>query len=185
MPVINVTLVEDYDEATRQKLSQQLVNIVGSITGAGPEGVSVEIGKFADTNLAHANQREISAITSASTLVRLYLTTMESRDLDKAKGFLAKDFQMTFPGGVTFRTPEELAAWGKSRYRFVEKNYECFDEIPIDTGAIVYCFGTLSGAMPDGTRFNGIRFIDRFVVSGDKLIDQQVWNDLAETLVSE
>ncbi|EDZ42034.1 4-oxalocrotonate tautomerase [Rhodobacteraceae bacterium HTCC2083] len=47
--------------------------------------------------------------------------------------------------------------------------------------AIVYCRGTLSGEWPDGTTFTGIRFIDRFEVVGDKLTQQDVWNDIAET----
>ena len=34
----------------------------------------------------------------------------------------------------------------------------------------------------DGKPYAGIRFIDRFTVRNDKLVDQQVWNDLAEVV---
>jgi hypothetical protein len=43
-------------------------------------------------------------------------------------------------------------------------------------------FGTLYGEWPDGSAFEGIRFIDRFEVRGGKLTDHKVWNDLGEEL---
>jgi hypothetical protein len=44
----------------------------------------------------------------------------------------------------------------------------------------VYCHGTLQGQWPDGSAFEGIRFIDRFLVQAGRLVRQDVWNDLAE-----
>ncbi len=38
----------------------------------------------------------------------------------------------------------------------------------------------LAGEWPDGTPFDGIRFIDRFELADGKLARQEVWNDLAE-----
>jgi hypothetical protein len=38
------------------------------------------------------------------------------------------------------------------------------------------------GELPDGTPYSGIRFIDRFTVRDGKLVDQNVWNDMGETL---
>ena len=49
-----------------------------------------------------------------------------------------------------------------------------------DDVRLVYCFGTLSGEWLDGTSFEGIRFIDRFEVVGDKISRQDVWNDMGE-----
>ncbi len=88
---------------------------------------------------------------------------------------------MTFPGGAVFRHPEALVDWAKGRYHSVAKTYERFDEVTgNDDGAVVYCFGTLHGEWLDGTTFDGIRFIDRFVVKNGRIVNQQVWNDLAE-----
>ena len=117
----------------------------------------------------------------ASDIVRSYLSAMEARDLNAARAYLADGFTMVFPGGVTFRTPEELTIWAKPRYNFVKKTYDRFDEALNDDGVVVYCYGTLYGEFPDGTPFSGIRFIDRFTVADGKLLDQQVWNDLAES----
>jgi len=121
---------------------------------------------------------------AASTVVRSFLSTMESRDLERARHYLSPEFQMTFPGNACFSELEELVAWGKSRYRAIAKSYTRFDEIGDGEDAIVYCFGRLSGVLPDGTNFDGIRFIDRFTVRDGKLLDQQVWNDMAEYLGS-
>jgi len=120
-------------------------------------------------------------MSAAAELVRRYLAAMEARDLDAAQQCLAGGFTMTFPGGARFGTPAELAAWGARRYRHVGKRYERFDVAAADDGEVVYCFGTLHGERLDGTPFDGIRFIDRFTVRDGKLIDQLVWNDLAET----
>ncbi len=117
-------------------------------------------------------------VASATETVRAFLAAMEARDLDDARAFLAEDFQMTFPGNAQFRALEELVAWGGKRYRFVRKTYEGFDECFGEQGVVVYCFGTLSGEWPDGRPFEGIRFIDRFLVEGGKLVDQRVWNDI-------
>jgi len=110
--------------------------------------------------------------------VREYLGAMERRDLAKAKSFLAPGFHMLFPGGKRFDTLEQLVESAKGRYRSAKKTYERFD--PFDGG--VYCFGTLHGELLDGTPYSGVRFIDRFTVRDGKLVDQMVWNDMAEVL---
>lgn len=125
----------------------------------------------------------------ACELVQRYLALMEERDLERAQSMLAPGFRMQFPGPVTFTSLHQLIEWARPRYRFVRKAYERFDETSggaasasIEGGVevVVYCYGTLAGEWPDGRTFDGIRFIDRFTVRGGLLIDQTVWNDLAE-----
>lgn len=108
-------------------------------------------------------------------LVRKYLGAMERRDLAAARECLAPGFGMIFPGGRRLDSLEALVEFAKHRYRSARKTYERFDT----AGDVVYCFGTLSGELLDGSPYQGIRFIDRFTVRGDKLVDQQVWNDMA------
>ena len=121
-----------------------------------------------------------SGPSTASNIVRAYLAAMAARDLETAGSFLAEDFKMTFPGDVCFTTPKQLAAWGSERYRFVKKSYDGFDEMQCDGKIVIYCYGTLNGEWPDGKPFSGVRFIDRFEVKDKLLLDQRVWNDLAE-----
>jgi len=126
---------------------------------------------------------------TGSETVRDFLTAMQARDLPRANKMLGEGFAMMFPGGVIFASLDELVAWGRERYRFVGKTYERFDELPdgsgvgsgSESGSVVYCYGTLHGEWPDGTAFEGIRFIDRFEVRDGLLRDQKVWNDLAES----
>ncbi len=119
--------------------------------------------------------------TTASHIVRTYLETMEARDLDRARAMQAPGFWMQFPGGWRFTELSELIAWATTRYKTCAKRYERFDEVAAGEDAIVYCFGTLFGIGHDGKPFEGIRFIDRFTVRDGRLVDQRVWNDLAET----
>lgn len=117
-------------------------------------------------------------MNKAEQVVREYLAAMERRDLAAAKAFLAPGFFMVFPGGARFDSLEQLVQSAKSRYRSARKTYERFDAF--DGG--VYCFGTLYGELLDGTPYSGVRFIDRFTVRDGKLVDQMVWNDMAEVL---
>ena len=117
-------------------------------------------------------------MSKAERVVRDYLAAMERRDLAAANAFLAPGFFMLFPGGARFDSLEKLVESAKGRYRSAKKTYERFD--PFDGG--VYCFGTLYGELLDGTAYSGVRFIDRFTVRDGKLVDQMVWNDMAEVL---
>jgi hypothetical protein len=117
--------------------------------------------------------------------VRTFLRAVELRDLDRAQSMLTAGFRMTFPGGRTFAGLEELVGWARQRYRFARKTYERFDEAPGDGGVAVYCYGTLTGEWLDGAPFSGIRFVDRFTVRDGQLVDQRVWNDLAEARAEE
>lgn len=122
-------------------------------------------------------------MSTATDCVRRFLSLMEQRQRNSAAAMLAPGFKMTFPGAAQFSTLEALVAWGAQRYISVGKRYERFDELadPLNPAQhIVYCFGTLHGQWLDSTPFDGIRFIDRFVVADGLLIDQRVWNDLAE-----
>ena len=110
--------------------------------------------------------------------VRAYLDAMERRDLAAAKSFLAPGFSMVFPGNKRFDTLEQLVESAKGRYRSARKTYERYEA----AGDAVYCYGTLHGELLDGSPYSGIRFIDRFTVRGGKLVDQNVWNDMAEVL---
>lgn len=182
MPVIRVTLIEGYPDETRQRLGQALTNAVRSTIAAPLDGIIIAIEELKPANYMRGGQSRIpgSPLPDPAGRVREFLETMEARDLDKAKSFLTPEFKMTFPGAVEFSRLEDLVAWAKPRYRFVRKTYERFDTCAGDNGGIVYCYGTLAGEWPDGEAFAGIRFIDRFELTGELISRQMVWNDLAE-----
>ncbi|MCC5868538.1 MAG: nuclear transport factor 2 family protein [Gammaproteobacteria bacterium] len=113
-------------------------------------------------------------------IVRDYLAAMEARDLERAGALLDAEFKMCFPGGICLTRLADLQAWAATRYRFVNKRYEGFDTLDKGERAIVYCRGVFNGEALDGTPIRDVRFIDRFELRHGRLIDQQVWNDLAE-----
>ena len=116
----------------------------------------------------------------AEILADRFLEAMGRRDFAAAETFLAPGFTMTFPGGRRFTRLAELSEFAQSRYRFVRKRIEAFETVPGEGAQQVWVLGTLEGEWPDGTPFDGIRFVDRFTVRGDRLVEQRVWNDLAE-----
>lgn len=119
-------------------------------------------------------------LQNAINLVKNFLSAMENRNLILAKSFLGDNFKLIFPKNQIFFSLEEVIFWGQKRYNWVKKNYDHFDSLITKNTIIVYCYGTLYGEWLNGNRFSEIRFIDRFTIKDGKLLDQLVWNDLAE-----
>ncbi len=182
MPVVQITLIDGYDAATKARLHQALTAAVRTTIGAPLDGITVMIQETGPENYARGGVPRTPGTppTPAADLVRDFLGEMQRRDLEAARAFLAPDFMMTFPGDVRLKRLEDLVAFGETRYRRVWKTFAGFDEVPGIDEAVVYCHGTLAGEWPDGTSFDGIRFIDRFVVREGKIAGQWVWNDLGE-----
>lgn len=184
MPLIRVTLIEGYDEAVRGRLLEGYSAVTRTVLEAIPDGITAVIEEVKASNYRRGNQRKSPKAPppAPEQIVRDFLAAMERRDLAAASAYLAEDFNMTFPGGATFRKLDELVAWAKPRYRKIAKTFDHFDTVPGLHFATVYCSGTLSGEWPDGQTFDGIRFIDRFTVRGGLLLDQAVWNDLSAVM---
>jgi hypothetical protein len=87
---------------------------------------------------------------------------------------LGDGFQMVLPGTDPMAKLSELIEWSKGRCRFVKKTHDGFDDMHSGGVAVVYARGTLYGEWMDGTPFEGIRFINRFEISGDKIVRQDV-----------
>ncbi|MBU2357650.1 MAG: nuclear transport factor 2 family protein [Alphaproteobacteria bacterium] len=183
MPVIELHVMQGYDDAAKSRLCAALSDAVRLVVPAPKEAVTVMIHDLAPAGYMRGGQHRAPAasLPDPVTIVRTYLDAMESRDLDTARSQLAADFTMTFPGTAPMTDVQELIDWAATRYRFVTKSYAGIEALQsAGTAAVVYCRGTLSGAWPDGTPFAGIRFIDRFEVTAGLITRQEVWNDIAE-----
>lgn len=181
MPVVEAHLISGYDAGEKARLGRALTAAVQSVIPAAPEAITVILHDLPATDYFRGAETRspAPALPDPAAIVRAFLAAMEARDLAAAGGVLADGFTMTFPGNMRMTTLAELVAWAKPRYRFVRKSYEAFEAVP-GQPAIVWCFGTLSGEWPDGAAFDGIRFVDRFEVTGGLLSRQDVWNDIAE-----
>src|SRR5690606_31133568 len=116
-------------------------------------------------------------------IVRVYLETHIIPDPDAAARYVAPNFELTFTGGRKFNTPTGATGFNARRYKWVKKKMERFETVAGEDETIVYSLGTLYGEWPDGTPFEGNRYIDRFVVRDGLIVSQDVWNDSAERLL--
>jgi ketosteroid isomerase-like protein len=118
----------------------------------------------------------------ATDIARNFLDLFSRRDLAGAATLLAPGFAMTWPGGARFTSFEELAAWGKGRYRAVRNVYDAFEEAPVAGGTAVFVIGTLEGELGDGTPFQDVRFAERLLVRDGKIASLDVWSDMTDAL---
>ncbi|KPF99711.1 hypothetical protein IP86_08755 [Rhodopseudomonas sp. AAP120] len=122
---------------------------------------------------------------AAAALVERFLVASMIPDPETAATFMAADVAITFTGGRKFSHPRDATAFNAMRYKWVKKKMERTDVAPGDGETVVYNTGTLYGEWPDGTPFEGNRYVDRFVVRGGKIVKMDVWNDSAERLLTQ
>jgi hypothetical protein len=125
----------------------------------------------------HAMTRD--SLGEAGRLVWDFLQLFAERRYVEANGFLAPGAVMEFPGGVRFTDCTELPKRSAANYRWVAKVFERIEEFEAPEGTVVYNYGALFGQWVDGVAFDGIRYVDRFLIRDGKIVDQKVWNDLA------
>jgi len=122
---------------------------------------------------------------SPKELVEQFLHTIMVPDPVGARAFVAPNLRIRFTGGREMRDPTECSAFNKSRYAWVKKRFEQTDVAPgVHEGeTVVYNTGTLYGAWPDGTLFEGNRYVDRYLVRDGLIVQMDVWNDSAEWML--
>ena len=119
----------------------------------------------------------------AAAIVEKFLTASMVPDPETAARYVAIPLKLTFTGGRKFSHPRESTAFNAKRYKWVKKAMERSDVVPGRGETIVYNTGTLYGEWPDGTPFEGNRYVDRFVVRGGLIVQMDVWNDSAERIL--
>ncbi len=124
--------------------------------------------------------------TEAGRIVEEFLDASMVPDPDRARTYMAPDVCITFTGGRVFDDPSGSTGFNAKRYAWVKKRFERTDVVAgaTEEEAIVYNIGTLYGAWPDGTPFEGNRYVDRFVVRRGKIVKMDVWNDSAEIILA-
>ena len=107
-------------------------------------------------------------------------------DPDAARRFVSPELRIRFTGNRAMRDPAETTAFNAARYRWVKKRIERTETVAGGNeaeGTVVYSLGTLYGEWPDGTPFEGNRYVDRFVIRGGRIVKMDVWNDSAELML--
>lgn len=127
--------------------------------------------------------------TTAADIVNEFLRLIMLPDPVAASQYTAPDMRILFTGGRAMRQPADCTQFNASRYQWVKKRIERTETVAADAGeatpteTVVYSLGTLYGQWPDGTPFEGNRYVDRYVVKGGLITHMDVWNDSAEWLL--
>lgn len=130
-----------------------------------------------------------SSPTTAGEVVDEFLRLIMIPDPASARRYTAPDLRIRFTGGRAMSDPAQCTAFNAARYAWVKKRIERTDVVvrpagaTADDGDIVYSIGTLYGQWPDGTPFEGNRYVDRYVVKNGLITHMEVWNDSAEWLL--
>ncbi len=129
------------------------------------------------------------APTTAAEVVDEFLRLIMIPDPDAARRYTAPGMRIRFTGGRAMRDPAECTAFNKARYKWVKKRIERTETVAHgahegpDADTVVYSLGTLHGEWPDGTPFEGNRYVDRYVVRAGLIVEMDVWNDSAEWML--
>lgn len=123
---------------------------------------------------------------SPGAIVDEFLRLIMIPDPAAASQYVAPHLQIRFTGGRAMQAPAECSAFNATRYQWVKKKIDATETVAGGTAdeTIVYSRGTLYGAWPDGTPFEGNRYVDRYVVSHGRITQMDVWNDSAEWLLA-
>jgi hypothetical protein len=130
----------------------------------------------------HAGQ---DAPATPAAVVDEFLRLVMIPDPVSARQFVDPALQIRFTGGRPMRDPGETSAFNAARYQWVKKRIERSETVAGGSPAhtVVYSLGTLYGAWPDGTPFEGNRYVDRYEVCHGLITRMDVWNDSAEWLL--
>ncbi len=104
---------------------------------------------------------------------------------DAVAHLVAPDCEIVFSGGRPFKSAAEIAAFNAKRYAWVRKRMERTDVAMSDDVVVVYSLGALYGAWPNGTEFDGNRYVDRFEIRDGLIVRWEVWNDSGERLLEQ
>ena len=131
----------------------------------------------------------ISTSAKAADIVNEFLRLIMIPDPVAASQYTAADMQILFTGKRAMREPAECTKFNASRYKWVKKRIERTETVLFNPDAdkagdtVVYSLGTLYGEWPDGTAFEGNRYVDRYVVRDGLITHMDVWNDSAEWML--
>jgi limonene-1,2-epoxide hydrolase len=114
--------------------------------------------------------------------VRAFMAAINGRDAPGAQALLSDGAKLVFPGGTSFRGVAQFLAWAATRYRWARYVHEEIDVVHESGRCIVYARGSVSGELNDGTLFDAVRSIDRFVVVDGRIELKEAWSDVGDML---
>jgi len=142
-----------------------------------------------ETRVSHETAAALRPPATAAEVVDEFLRLIMIPDPESARRYTAPGMRIRFTGGRAMRDPAECTAFNKARYKWVKKRIERTETVAhgphegAEADTVVYSLGRLHGEWPDGTPFEGNRYVDRYVVRGGLIVEMDVWNDSAEWML--
>lgn len=119
------------------------------------------------------------SFAASTATIDQYLALCEERNLKAASAHLAPDALLVWPGGTRHESLQDMVESASGRYRWVRKHRgEYAVGADAEGRTVVTSRGSLYGVNLHGVEFDGIRYVDVFVLEAGRIIEQHVWNDL-------
>lgn len=116
----------------------------------------------------------------AAALIDKFLQLNEDRKIDEAQAMMAPGCRIEFPGNRIYESLAEMVANAKGRYNWVRKHRDRYFVGTNGDQVTVTSIGTLYGENLAGKTFEGVRYVDVFVIEKGLIVEQMVWNDFSD-----
>lgn len=163
MPVVETTVIEGYDAATKSRLLKGMTRVVRSVMAAPPDGVVTILREVAASSYARGGVSRVPGppLPPATDVAAQLASALAAGDAEAAGQLVTADFVAIGTDGASAGLAQTLAAG-----RAAGKTYESFVEALTDDGSLVFAHGFTA----DGTRF-----MDRFRMAGPVIAEMASW----------
>lgn len=157
MPIVQATVIEGYDDATKARLLQGMTRVVLSVMAARPEAVVALLNEVKPSAYARGGVSRIPGppLPSAIEVVREYVLALGAGGEQSARALLADGACFIDRTGAVGDPLSLLASLGGL-------DYTDFDEALTDDGSVVYARGTRGS-------------VERFHIRGGRIVSIQSW----------
>lgn len=163
MPVVETTVIEGYDAATKSRLLKGMTRVVRSVMAAPPDGVVTILREVSPSAYARGGVSRVPGppLPPATEVAAALAEALAKGDAAAAAKLVTEDFAAITGEGQSTGLADAVKA-----AQAAGKRYESFVEALTDDGSLVFAHGTLA---------SGKRFIDRFRLAGPVVAEQASW----------
>lgn len=162
MPVVQMTVLEGYDDATKSRLLKGMTHVVLSVMAAKPDGVVTMLNEVSPSAYARGGVSRVPGppLPAGVQVVQQFAAALQV-DKAQAREFLGDDCTCSDRLGATCN-PLDMAS-GLSDLGDAQ-----FDEALTEDGTVVYA-----------RRARGTGSVERFHVRHGRIVDIQSWGQAA------
>jgi phenylpyruvate tautomerase PptA (4-oxalocrotonate tautomerase family) len=165
MPVVETTILEGYDTATKTRLLKAMTRAVRSVVAAPLDGIVTVLREVGPSAYARGGIPRVPGppLPPATDIAKQFALALQRGDLERAQQLAAEGFTATSRDGRS-RSLSDLVADEAKR----KKQYQRFDESLTDNGTLVFARGNVSDSASQ-------HFVDCFHVVGATVAEHISW----------